>query len=69
MPTIDGLTRGTGARFLLRLLVALFDLLVFRKVRQAFGGELKFFMAAAPYSTSTCSASSRIRNSMFQGTD
>ena len=41
---LDGQNRGKGARFLLRPLVTLFDLLVFRKVRQAFGGELKFFI-------------------------
>ena len=41
---LDGLNRGKGLRSFLRPLVAIFDLLVFRKVRQAFGGELKFFI-------------------------
>ncbi len=41
---LDGLNRGKGLRSLLRPLVGVFDSLVFRKVRQAFGGELKFFI-------------------------
>jgi len=41
---LEGLNRGKGLRFLLRPVVGFFDLLVFRKVRQAFGGELKFFI-------------------------
>ncbi|HXK59228.1 MAG TPA: AMP-binding protein [Acidobacteriota bacterium] len=41
---LDGLNRGKGFRALLKPLVLLFDVLVFRKVRQAFGGELEFFI-------------------------
>lgn len=36
--------RGRGWRFLLKPIVALFDKLVFSKVRENFGGELKFFI-------------------------
>lgn len=41
---LDGYSRGRGWRCLLRPAVALFDLVLFRKVRQAFGGSLKFFV-------------------------
>jgi long-chain acyl-CoA synthetase len=41
---LDGFNRGKGLRALLRPAVAFYDLLVFRKVRQAFGGQLKFFI-------------------------
>lgn len=40
----DGYSKGRGWRCLLRPLVGLFDLLLFKKVRQAFGGELQFFV-------------------------
>ena len=40
----DGYGKGRGWRFVLKPAVALFDLLLFRKVRQAFGGEMKFFV-------------------------
>jgi len=40
----DGYARGRGLRALLAPVVALFDALVFKKVRQAFGGELQFFV-------------------------
>ncbi len=40
----DGYRKGEGWRCLLKPFVALFDLLLFRKVRQAFGGELQFFV-------------------------
>lgn len=40
----DGYSKGKGWRFVLRPAVALFDLVLFRKVRQAFGGELRFFV-------------------------
>lgn len=33
-----------GLRFLLRPLVALFDMILFKKVRESFGGELRFFI-------------------------
>lgn len=36
--------KGKGWRFILRPIVALFDKLVFSKVRENFGGELKFFI-------------------------
>ncbi|MDR1555906.1 MAG: AMP-binding protein [Tannerellaceae bacterium] len=36
--------KGRGGRFLLRPLVALFDKLLFSKVRMNFGGELRFFV-------------------------
>ncbi len=40
----DGYGRGSGWRFLLKPLVALFDKILFSKVRLAFGGCLKFFV-------------------------
>ena len=40
----DGYGKGRGWRFVLKPAAALFDLLLFRKVRQAFGGEMKFFV-------------------------
>ncbi len=40
----DGFSKGKGWRCLLKPVVGLFDLILFRKVRQAFGGELKFFV-------------------------
>ena len=40
----DGYTKGCGWRFILKPLVALFDKILFSKVRVAFGGELKFFV-------------------------
>ena len=36
--------RGKGARLLLKPLVSLFDKILFSKVRQNFGGEMKFFI-------------------------
>lgn len=36
--------RGRGWRFILKPIVALFDKIVFSKVRENFGGELKFFI-------------------------
>lgn len=39
-----GFDRGKGLRFLLKPLVNLFDYLLFKKVRQGFGGELEFFI-------------------------
>ena len=36
--------KGRGWRFILKPLVALFDKIVFSKVRENFGGELKFFI-------------------------
>lgn len=40
----DGYSKGKGWRCLLKPLVSFFDLLLFRKIRQAFGGELQFFV-------------------------
>ena len=40
----DGYSRGRGWRIVLKPAVALFDAVLFRKVRQAFGGSLKFFV-------------------------
>jgi long-chain acyl-CoA synthetase len=40
----DGYLRGTGASALLWPLVKLYDRILFSKVREAFGGELKFFI-------------------------
>ena len=40
----DGYTKGRGLRFLLKPLVALFDKILYSKVREAFGGELQFFI-------------------------
>lgn len=41
---LDGYDKGRGWRCLLRPAVGLFDLLLFRKVRKAFGGNLRFFV-------------------------
>jgi len=40
----DGYTRGKGLRFFLKPLVMLFDRMLFAKVRENFGGELRFFI-------------------------
>lgn len=40
----DGYGKGSGWRILLKPAVALFDVLLFRKVREAFGGSLQFFV-------------------------
>lgn len=39
-----GWNKGKGLRFLLKPLVKLFDVLLFRKIREGFGGRLKFFI-------------------------
>jgi long-chain acyl-CoA synthetase len=39
-----GFDRGRGARALLKPLVALFDALLFRKIRENFGGRLEYFI-------------------------
>ena len=40
----DGLNKGKGWRFVLKPLVALFDKILFKKVREGFGGNIKFFV-------------------------
>ena len=40
----DGYTKGRGWRCLLKPAVALFDKILYSKVREGFGGELKFFI-------------------------
>ena len=40
----DGYTKGRGLRLLLKPLVALFDKILYSKVREAFGGDLQFFV-------------------------
>ena len=40
----DGYSKGRGWRCLLRPLVALFDKIIYSKVRVAFGGDLQFFI-------------------------
>ena len=40
----DGYTKGKGWRFILKPLVALFDKILFKKVRAGFGGNIKFFV-------------------------
>lgn len=40
----NGYNKGKGARILLKPLVGLFDLLLFSKIRENFGGSLKFFI-------------------------
>jgi len=42
-----GFDRGRGARALLKPLVALFDAVLFRKVRANFGGRLQYFVGGA----------------------
>uniref|UniRef100_UPI0040570474 AMP-dependent synthetase/ligase n=1 Tax=Alistipes sp. TaxID=1872444 RepID=UPI0040570474 len=41
---LDGFSKGKGWRFLLKPFVALFDKILFEKVRMAFGGDLQFFV-------------------------
>ncbi|MBE6214021.1 MAG: long-chain fatty acid--CoA ligase [Rikenellaceae bacterium] len=40
----DGFSKGKDWRFVLKPLVALFDKILFKKVREGFGGELQFFV-------------------------
>ena len=40
----DGYTKGRGWRLLLKPLVVLFDKILYSKVREAFGGDLQFFV-------------------------
>ena len=40
----DGYTKGHGLRWMLKPLVLLFDKIIYSKVREAFGGELQFFV-------------------------
>jgi len=40
----DGYRKGTGLSFLLKPFVLLFDKILFSKIREAFGGELQFFI-------------------------
>ena len=40
----NGWNKGKGLRFLLLPLVKLFNLILFRKIREGFGGRLKFFI-------------------------
>lgn len=40
----DGFSKGKGWRFILKPLVALFDNILYKKVREGFGGELQFFV-------------------------
>lgn len=40
----DGFSKGKGWRFMLKPLVALFDKILFKKVREGFGGNIKFFV-------------------------
>lgn len=45
----EGYNRGTGSSLLLKPLVALFDRLMFRKLRASLGGELQFFVDGGAY--------------------
>lgn len=40
----DGLNKGAGWRIVLKPLISLFDALLFSKIRENFGGELRFFV-------------------------
>lgn len=40
----DGWTKGAGLTCLLKPLVALFDMILFKKIREGFGGKLEFFI-------------------------
>ena len=40
----DGFSKGKGWRFILKPLVNLFDNILYKKVREGFGGELQFFV-------------------------
>lgn len=45
----DGFDRGKGARCLLKPILALYDRLLFRKIREIFGGRLEFFIGGGAY--------------------
>jgi long-chain acyl-CoA synthetase len=45
----DGWTRGRGASLWLRLRYALYDRLIFRKIRANFGGRLQYFIGGGAY--------------------
>ena len=40
----NGFNRGKGLRFIYKPLVTLYDKILFSKIRESFGGELKFFI-------------------------
>ncbi|MDX9883298.1 MAG: AMP-binding protein [Prolixibacteraceae bacterium] len=40
----DGHDRGKGFRFVYKPLLALYDLILFKKIREGFGGKLRFFI-------------------------
>ena len=40
----EGCNRGTGISFIARPLLMLSDMLIFRKIREGFGGQLEFFV-------------------------
>lgn len=40
----DGYSKGSGFSFLLKPLIVLFDKIIFEKIREGFGGNLKFFV-------------------------
>lgn len=40
----DGLNKGAGWRIVLKPLISLFDAMLFSKIRENFGGELRFFV-------------------------
>jgi long-chain acyl-CoA synthetase len=40
----DGYNRGTGWRAILKPMLRFYDMLLFKKIRQGFGGELEFFI-------------------------
>jgi long-chain acyl-CoA synthetase len=43
----SGFDRGKGWRFILKPLLSLFDSILFKKVREGLGGEMKFFVGGA----------------------
>ncbi len=63
----DGYHKGKGWRILLAPVVGLFDLVLFRKVREAFGGSLEFSSGAAHCSIQTATLFYAIGIPMFQG--
>jgi long-chain acyl-CoA synthetase len=40
----EGFNKGTGLSFILKPLVSLFDVILYKKIRQVFGGKLDFFI-------------------------
>lgn len=49
-----GTDKGKGFRFLLKPLLSVFDSILFKKIREGFGGNLMFLLVVAPFSILKC---------------